>query len=76
MKIKNLDKILQVLFKFREYEIWKDIIWEYARDKNPTNYEIGVNETAVDIGANIGIFTLYAVTKSKKVYSYEPSRNG
>ncbi len=54
----------------------KDIIWEYARDKNPTNYEIEVNETAIDIGANIGIFTLYAATKTKKVYSYEPSRNG
>jgi FkbM family methyltransferase len=95
------------LFKFREYENWKDIIREYARDKNPTkvvlkggitisapatnsilrgvkrifsrntynpkNYEIGLNDTVVDIGANIGIFTLYAATKTKKrVYSFEP----
>ena len=95
------------MFKFRNYENWKDIIREYARDKNPTkvvlkggvtisapetnsilrgikriflrntynptNYEIGADDTVVDLGANIGIFTLYAATKTKKrVYSFEP----
>ncbi len=107
MKIQNLNKILQVLFKFREYENWKDIVREYASGKkptkvvlkngviisapvansiirgvkriffrntyNPADYEIGENDTVVDIGANIGIFTLYAATKTKKeVYSFEP----
>ena len=36
MKIKNLNKIFQVLFNFREYENWKEIIGEYARDEDPT----------------------------------------
>ncbi len=104
MKIKNF---FEVLFKFREYKNWKDIIQENTRDKNPTkvvlksgvtisasarnsilrgvkriflrntynptNYKIGVNDTVVDIGANIGIFTLYAANKTKKrFYSFEP----
>lgn len=107
MNTRNLNKILQVLIKFREYKNWKDIIREYARDKNPTkvvlkggltisapatnsilrgvkriffnktynpvNYEIEATDTVVDIGANIGIFTLYAATKTeKRVYSFEP----
>ncbi len=107
MKIKNLNKIVQVLFKIQEYKNWKEIISEFARDKkptrvvlrngvtisapgtnsilrgvkriflrktyNPVNYEIGKDDTVVDIGANIGIFTLFAATKTKKrVYSFEP----
>ncbi len=106
MKFNNLNKILQVLFKFRDYENWKEIIWEYARNRkptkvvlkggvtisapetnsilrgvkrifykntyNPTHYEIGANDTVVDMGANIGIFSLYAATKTmKSVYSFE-----
>lgn len=33
------------------------------------------NSTVVDIGANIGIFSIYAANKSaKKIYAYEPNR--
>jgi FkbM family methyltransferase len=40
----------------------------------PHGYEIEDGETVIDIGANIGIFAIYAATRARdvKVYAYEP----
>jgi len=35
---------------------------------------IGPEDTVLDCGANIGIFSVYAAAKAKKVYAFEPSR--
>jgi FkbM family methyltransferase len=40
---------------------------------NPWNFLIQENDIVVDIGANIGVFALYAACKTKNaVYAYEP----
>ena len=56
----NLDFLFQ--------EIWVDEI--YA----PPGYEIHANDVVFDIGANIGVFALYAATRADgvKVKSFEP----
>ena len=33
---------------------------------------IGSNWTVIDVGANIGVFTLYAAATGGRVYAYEP----
>lgn len=50
------------------HEIWID---EYY---SPPGYEITDGQTIVDIGANIGVFALYAATRAPggRVYSFEP----
>lgn len=42
---------------------------------NPKNYEISENDTVIDIGAHIGVFSLYAgqYAKNVTVYSFEPN---
>lgn len=106
MKIKNINRIANILFRSKEYKNWIEIIRLLAIDKkpskvvlkngvkieaenrsilravkriffnktyNPVNFEIGKDDTVVDIGANIGVFTLFAATKTDKaVYSFEP----
>jgi len=51
-------------------------IWEIFIKKNytPKGFEINKDDTIIDIGANIGVFSLYSALKSinGKVYSYEP----
>lgn len=49
-------------------EIWVDRVY------NPPNYEIKEGDTIIDIGANIGVFAIYAATAAPNVtvYSYEP----
>jgi FkbM family methyltransferase len=41
---------------------------------SPPGYEVGRGEIVIDIGANIGVFTLYAATRARdvQVYAYEP----
>ncbi len=41
---------------------------------SPPGYEIQSSDTVIDIGANIGVFAVYAATQASdvKVYSYEP----
>ena len=40
---------------------------------NPANLDIGIDDTVVDIGANIGVFTLFAACKTQNhVHSFEP----
>ncbi len=58
----------EVALNFLFHEIWLDEF--YA----PHGYEIDANETVVDIGANIGVFALWAATRAEnvRVKSYEP----
>jgi hypothetical protein len=45
----------------------------FARSYNPKNFTIDSNDIVLDIGANIGVFTLYAASQtSKAVYAFEP----
>ena len=48
--------------------VW--LIEEYARKK----FEIKSNDTVIDVGAHIGLFTMYATQSCKNgnIYSYEP----
>ncbi|HHT9120633.1 MAG TPA: FkbM family methyltransferase [Candidatus Hypogeohydataceae bacterium YC41] len=40
---------------------------------NPVNLPVEANDTVVDIGANIGVFTLFAAHKTRNtVYAFEP----
>ncbi len=54
-------------------------IWEIFIMKNysPKGMEIGDEDIIIDIGANIGAFSIYASRRAKhgKVYSYEPFKN-
>ncbi len=58
----------EVDLNFLFHEIWLDEF--YA----PTGYDIGSGETVIDIGANIGVFALYAATRASgvEVSSFEP----
>lgn len=49
-------------------------IWIHEYYTKPVAFEIGENDTVVDIGAHIGVFTIFAANKAKKgkVYSFEP----
>jgi FkbM family methyltransferase len=57
-----------VNLSFLFHEIWIDECY------NPSGYKIRSNDTVIDIGANIGIFAIYAATRAPgvKVYAYEP----
>jgi len=50
------------------------IIYEIFINKDYTKfYDVEKDDIVVDIGANVGVFTLYAVSKNcKQVYSFEP----
>jgi len=41
----------------------------------PKGFEINSADTVIDIGANIGIFSIYAGKKAKEVFSYEPVKD-
>jgi FkbM family methyltransferase len=51
-------------------------VWEIAIKKNynPRGFEIGDKDTVIDIGANMGVFSIYAAKRAKNgnVYSFEP----
>ncbi|MDQ2714783.1 MAG: FkbM family methyltransferase [Chloroflexota bacterium] len=48
----------------------------FKRVYNPTHLHIGSNDLVVDIGANIGVFTAFAASKTQNtVYSFEPSQS-
>jgi len=51
-------------------------IWEILIKKmyNPRGFKIKDKDTVIDIGANMGIFSIYAAKRAKrgKVYSFEP----
>jgi FkbM family methyltransferase len=45
----------------------------FRRIYNPKGFEINENDVVLDIGANVGVFTLFAAAKTKnKVLAYEP----
>jgi FkbM family methyltransferase len=48
-------------------------IWVYE-EYNPEGFEINKNDIIMDIGANVGVFTVYAASKASegKVYAFEP----
>jgi FkbM family methyltransferase len=58
----------EVALEFLFHEIWIDEF--YA----PAGYEIKANHNVIDIGANIGVFALWAATRAPgvKVWSCEP----
>jgi FkbM family methyltransferase len=49
-------------------EIWSE------KDYTPKGFEIKPRDTVIDIGGNIGSFSIYAATQAKngKIYSFEP----
>ncbi len=55
---------LQFLFQ----EVWIDQIY------TPTGYEIKDGDTVIDIGANIGVFAIFAATRAKNttILAFEP----
>ncbi len=58
----------QTDLNFLFQEIWIDKIY------NQSGYEISPDDIIIDIGANIGVFALYAATAAPrtKVYAFEP----
>lgn len=50
-------------------EIWID------RTYNPQGYRVCAGNVVVDVGANVGVFSVYAATQAPgvKVYAYEPA---
>ncbi len=71
IKLRNgvvLNSPKEVSLNFLFHEIWIDEF--YA----PRGYAIKADETIVDIGANIGVFAVWAATRAHnvKVKSYEP----
>ncbi len=55
-------------------ELWNHFndIWEY-QTYTSGDYRLEGNWTVVDIGANIGLFSLFASRRTERVYSFEPS---
>lgn len=46
----------------------------FAKTYNPPPLSIGPNDIVIDIGANCGVFTLFAASSTKnKVYAFEPA---
>lgn len=59
---------------FDEPENYADfIINQINNDKIYLNYLKGNNLTILDIGGNIGLFSLHCVDCAKKIYSFEPT---
>ncbi|MGZ7006745.1 MAG: hypothetical protein ACXVLX_14170, partial [Ilumatobacteraceae bacterium] len=50
------------------HEIYE--IQQYDRDEN---YMVQPCWTVLDVGANVGVFTLHAVTRGATVYAFEPN---
>lgn len=50
-------------------------IW-VSRNYNPPGFEIGDRDLVVDIGANVGAFSVYAAKRAPRglIYAYEPDR--
>lgn len=46
-------------------QIWRDQLYDEY-------YEISDNSTVIDLGANQGVFTIYAASKGARVFCYEP----
>jgi len=72
--IKKLpNKVLFKIHKDGSDERRIEDIW-IEKEYNPEGFELKENDTVIDIGAHIGIFTTYAakLAKQGKVYSFEP----
>jgi FkbM family methyltransferase len=52
-------------------EVAHEVFW--SKDYTPPGFEIGSDFTVVDIGANVGIFSIYAARRTKRmIHAYEP----
>jgi len=64
-------------FEIRCWTSDRTAVWETWKKKmyNPRGFEINKGDIIVDIGGNIGAFSIYAAVKAKegKVFAYEPS---
>ncbi|MDO8512631.1 MAG: FkbM family methyltransferase [bacterium] len=65
-----------ISLKTRSGSVDKNIIFEILIDKvyTPKGFEINSKDTIVDVGAHIGVFSVYTATLAKqgKVYAIEP----
>lgn len=68
VKIKMPEKEGETSGLISIWDIWINKIY------NPKSFSIKEKDTVLDIGANIGIFTLYAsaIAKHGRIYSFEP----
>jgi len=63
-----------IVFLIRPFTHDRPVIDEIFVHKvyNPKHFEIQEGDTVVDLGAHIGIFTVFAAKTAQTVYSYEP----
>lgn len=52
------------------WNVFYEVFVEHAY--TPEGFGLSTADTVIDIGAHIGIFSLYAASKVKKVYAFEP----
>lgn len=68
---------LKFIVRLFTYDTWilDEIIFRNVY--NCPGYEIKNDDTVIDIGAHIGVFTIYAASKAKngKVFSFEPLKD-
>lgn len=84
-----MDKCLLQNKHFREYIRWRSVFWhDFEIVPHPQNVnfldarrcyrtnDIYQDDVVLDIGANVGGFSIPAAVKAKKVFSVEPIYNG
>jgi len=62
------------IFKLRVWTSDKTVVWEVFKNKIYTddeNFKINSSDIILDIGGNIGAFSVFAARNAKKVYVYE-----
>jgi FkbM family methyltransferase len=63
LKIKGVDSNMLTIYK----EIFEDKVY------NPPGFELAIGSTVVDVGANIGLFSIFAsLTPGVRIFAFEP----